>query len=352
MRSTASRRQGALIVVLAALVAACGGSSTSSASSPQTLTKTVTVRTVKQPLAYFAPMYVAADQGFARQNKLDIQFVGLQAGAEDAPAVFNGTLDITDCTFDNIANLRAQGKNLVAVYQLMDHVTLDLVVANRILQGTGVSASSPLADRYRVLKGHRFGISSPGSPSDILLRIMLKAHGLNPDRDVQIVRVGSIAGLFAALKSGQIDGYILSPPSPQQAVAAGVGTILIYNTKGEDPALNKFLYVSLCASEDYIKSNPAVVRAYVKSIQEANDWMRTHLDQTYQILQKEFPDVNPSTWSTGLPALLPAVSRNGKFDQARVAETYQLYKDNGVIQTVPPTRQGVTWTNAYLPAQS
>jgi NitT/TauT family transport system substrate-binding protein len=351
MRSRFGAGLGALLAAVTATAVACGGGGGSSGTG-QTLTKTVTIRTVKQPLAYFAPMYVAQDQGFAKKNKVDIKFVNLQAGAEDAPALFNGTLDISDCTFDNNANLADQGKTALSVYQLMDHVTLNLVVANRVLQGTGVTASSPLAARYKVLKGRTFGISSPGSPSDVLLRIMLKYHGLNPDKDVKIVRVGSIAGLFAALKSGQIDGYILSPPSPEQAVAAGVGTILIRNTKGEDPALSKFLYVSLCTSSEYAKKNPAAVRAYVKSIQQANTWMRTHEQQTYQIMQKEFPDVAPTTWSTGFPALLPAISKDGRFDPARVKDTYQLYKQNGVIQTIPDTKEGVTWTNKYLPTNS
>lgn len=338
---------GATVTVLAS---ACGGSSPSTATGDTSLKQTVVIRTVSQPLAYFAPMFVAADQGFARQNKLDVQFVALQAGSQDAPAVFNGTLDVTDCTFDVIQNLRDQGKNIMGFYNLMDHVTLDLVVASKVLQGTGVTPTSPLADRYKTLKGRKLGISTPGSPSEIFLRVMLKGAGLDPDKDVTLVRVGSIAGLFAALKSGQIDGYILSPPSPQQAESAGVGTILVRNTRGEDPSIAKLSYVNLCAAQDYIKQNPAVIRAWAKSIQQANDWMRTHPDETVAILSKHFPDVDVNTWKVGFPALLPAISKTGRFNQAAVMQTCQVYKDFGIIQSIPDTKDGVVWTNKYLPS--
>jgi NitT/TauT family transport system substrate-binding protein len=229
-------------------------------------------------------------------------------------------------------------------------VTLDLVVANRILQGTNVTPSSPLADRYRVLRGKKLGISTPGSPSDIFLRVMLKGAGIDPDKDVTLVRVGSIAGLFAALKSGQVDGYILSPPSPQQAESAGVGTILVRNTRGEDPSIAKLSYVNLCAAQDYVSKNPAVIRAWTKSIQQANDWMRTHQDETEQILSKRFPDVDPNTWKVGFPALLPAISKDGQFSQPAVQQSLQVYKDYGVIQSIPDTKEGQLWTNKYLPS--
>jgi NitT/TauT family transport system substrate-binding protein len=346
------RQAAAVLVAALAFGAACGGGSSTPAQSSDTLTQTVTVRSIKQPLAYYGPVFAAADNGFGKQNHLDIQLVSLQAGSQDAPALVNGTLDIGSCTFDNIANLKEQGKNIIAVYQLLNRVTLDLVVANKVLAGKSVTPTSPLADRYKVLKGLKFGISTPGSPSETFLKVMLKDAGLNPDKDVQLVRVGSIAGLFAALKSGQIDGYILSPPSPQQAEQAGVGTIFIRNTKGEVPSLAKFLYVDICTSTDYANKNPAVVKAFVKSIQQANDWMRTHPDELYKTFQKEFPEVDPTTWSTGFPNLLPATSTNGKFDEASVKQTYQLFKDYGVINTIPDTKEGVTWTNKYLPAKA
>src|SRR5207249_7743951 len=68
---------------------------------------------------------------------------------------------------------------------------------------------------------------SPGAPTDLFARYYVRQAGLDPDKDVQIIRIGSIAGLLAALRSDQIDGYMLSAPSPQQVEQQGLGQILI-----------------------------------------------------------------------------------------------------------------------------
>ena len=57
------------------------------------------------------------------------------------------------------------------------------------------------------LKGKRIGISRFGSSSEFGARVLLKKAGVDP-KDVSILQIGNEAERLAALKSGNIDGWI------------------------------------------------------------------------------------------------------------------------------------------------
>ncbi len=52
------------------------------------------------------------------------------------------------------------------------------------------------------IKGKKIGVSNVGSSSDIATRVMLKKVGLDPEKDVSIVAVGSLQNRMAALLNG------------------------------------------------------------------------------------------------------------------------------------------------------
>ncbi|MGH6877675.1 MAG: ABC transporter substrate-binding protein [Rhizomicrobium sp.] len=305
------------------------------------------VHTLKQPLASYAPIYVAAAQGFDRDNGLKFDLIDIPTGAQNYGPLISGSLDVSSCVLDTVANLRMQGKNLISIYSLVDRPSVDLVLANAAMKG-GITPQSPLKDRLRMLRGLKFGITTPHSPSDGFLRAILHEAGLDPEKDVQIVRIGSLAGLFAALKSGQIDGYVLSPPSPQQAEKAGVGKVFIDLSKGELPSLAHMDYMTLCSTNDFVERHPDTVRAFVKAIQQGNDWMRAHRGETEQIMQQPFPNVPSDVWAMSFPALMPTISEDGRFDAAQVANTYKIYLAIGQISKLPDANEGVTGTNRFL----
>jgi NitT/TauT family transport system substrate-binding protein len=62
------------------------------------------------------------------------------------------------------------------------------------------------------LRGKKVGVSTLGSSSDTATRISLRAKGLDPDKDVTIVAVGSLENRMSALLNGAIDAGLGSPP--------------------------------------------------------------------------------------------------------------------------------------------
>jgi NitT/TauT family transport system substrate-binding protein len=276
------------------------------------------------------------------------QFVDIASGGQIAPTLVSGEVEITTCVLASIANLEAQGKHVQAFYMLLPQPTVDLVIEKSLADSSGISPTAPLAERISVLKGKKFGISQPGVPGDIYMRAMLRNNGLDPQKDVSIVRVGTIPGLFAAMKSHQIQGFMLSPPSPEEAEEAGIGKVWIRLTRNEVPSLAHLPYMTMCALESYIKAHPQIVAGYAAAIHDAIEWMQTNKAETVSIMQKAFPNVTEAVWAQGYDAFLPIFSRNGRMNEADMAAGYQLYRDMDAITAIPPSKEGATWTNEFV----
>ena len=93
------------------------------------------------------------------------------------------------------------------------------------LRKRGVTNVTELRAEVQKLRGERtltFGIVSPVSSHNFLLRSWLASAGINPDRDVRIVVVPP-PQMVANLKSGNLDGFCAGEPWNSVAVQAKVG---------------------------------------------------------------------------------------------------------------------------------
>jgi len=111
------------------------------------------------------------------------------------------------------------------------------------------------------LKGKKVGVSSVGSSSDIATRVALKKMGLDPEKDVSILAVGSAANRVAALFAGSIQGGVSQPPDSLDLEAKGFH--VLYDLASQKlPSAN----TSVAVRRSYIAQNKDVVQRYVDAI--------------------------------------------------------------------------------------
>jgi ABC-type nitrate/sulfonate/bicarbonate transport system substrate-binding protein len=141
----------------------------------------------------------------------------------------------------------------------------DLVV---VLQNSGsqpylmeVSSSIKTIDD---LKGKKIGISTLGSSSDTATRIALRAKGLNPDTDVQIVAVGSLQNRMSAMLNGAVDAGLASPPDTLQLEDGGLHQLFDLSTIDMPP-----LAQCLVVKRSTINSQRDLVQRVVNAVVEA-----------------------------------------------------------------------------------
>ena len=297
---------------------------------------------------YLAPVFIGIDRGIFKANGVEVSYQELESGALSPAAILSGQAHVTSDEILGIAPLAKQGKEFMMVYNLMDRMTMNLVVRNDVLQKAGFNPNAPVKEKAKVLKGLTIGITRPGAPTDTYSRYFMIMAGLDPKLDATLVQIGGGGALNAAFRSGRIDAFMLSPPFPQAAEKDGVGKIIINNTGGEVPELTEMSYIVLFTSKEFAEKNKPAVRAYTRSIQESLKWIRENRDEALKLLgAKWFKDTKPETLALSFDALLPSLSASGEFTQASFKKFLDVYKTVGETVEIDLT-EGKLWTNEFV----
>ena len=193
------------------------------------------------------PLWATKEGGFFEKNNLDVNLANI-ASAQGVPAVIAGQVTFAQVGGSETLSANAGGGDLVVVAQLAGVYPFVLEVAADIKTPSD-------------LKGKQVGVSSVGSSSDIATRVALKKMGLDPDKDVVIVPVGSSQNRTAALLAGRIQGGVSQPPDSLQLEAKGLHPI--YDLASQKlPSAN----TSVVVRRSYIASNKDVVQRYIDSL--------------------------------------------------------------------------------------
>src|SRR5262245_3184038 len=119
------------------------------------------------------------------------------------------------------------------------------------------------------LNGKRVGVTQIGAGSDLMARLGLRQMGLNPDRDVTIVPIGSPAERWAALNAGHVHASLFQPPFTLRARKAGFATLLDFSTLDFPYILSGVL-----TTRSYIRSDRETVMNFMRGLADGMDFYR------------------------------------------------------------------------------
>ncbi len=268
-----------LVTVLGILAAACGGGAGggTAATTAPAAAATKTARPLVKVVAAYSNItaddwtpYYAFEKGIFKANGLDVDLQSINGGAQTSAALLANAIHIGQFGGAEALSANAGGADLVLVGNLAPVYPYKLYAQK---------AFKTVAD----LKGKKVGVSNAGGSSDIATRAALKAAGLDPDKDVIIVAVGSHANRTAALLAGSIDAGVDDPPEDAELVKAGLNMVLDIASQ-KLPAANTGIIVQ----RSYLNANKATIQAYVDSIVQARAAMKTDKDGAIAVLKKYF----------------------------------------------------------------
>ena len=188
-----------------------------------------------------------------------------------APLPLAITLGIDSVTVPlvNVMTLEVNGNALTlsnALWQEIEEAAPELA-ATRPLDARAVAAvvrKRAAAGRPQIVLASVF----PYSVQNYMVRLWLSSGGLDPDRDVRLTIVPP-PHTVAHLSGGVIDGYCVGEPWNQQAQAQGIGRIALTGPdiwKGMPEKV-------LGTTEAFAAKNPNTVKALIKALLEACQWL-------------------------------------------------------------------------------
>jgi ABC-type nitrate/sulfonate/bicarbonate transport system substrate-binding protein len=138
--------------------------------------------------------------------------------------------------------------------------------------------AQPELKALKDLKGKTLGISSFGATPDVAARMMIKQAGIDADKEIRIIALGSDAARLTALKQRVVDVVVISPPADTQMEKQG------YRILARAYELFSFPYLGLGTHTRKIKEKPDEIRRVIKATIRANRFIRDNRDEAVRAL--------------------------------------------------------------------
>jgi NitT/TauT family transport system substrate-binding protein len=281
-----------------------------------------TVRIGTTPAVSFLALYAAEQLGYFKAEGLTAQFADFEGGAEVTTAMVGGSIDMGGTYIERPMILAEKGfgaKNLLAI---LNRNPIFLVVKKNLA-----------VTEVKGLKGTKLGMTRAGSATDLALRALLTDAGLEPDRDVALIAVGSSTSAAAALRAGQIDGFMGGEPGGAIVVhQLKLGRYFIEPMRDQGPAfLRHMTFPTLQTSDRYIQSNPQIVERVVRAVVKTQKRLRDDPDAAVSVAQRMFPALDVELLRNIIAvyrkAYFPAITE----EALRTVNEYQ--KQAGVVRS-------------------
>jgi NitT/TauT family transport system substrate-binding protein len=211
------------------------------------------------------PSYVAKESGIFAKNGLDAQVVRATSSVS-VMALISGELGVVEVAGPSIIRSSLRGADVVFVAAGVVTLNYWLMSAKHI--------KTP-----EQLKGGIIGSSDLSGSSFIAIQFALRKLGLNPEKDVAVIRAGGTPERLVGLQTGRMQATVLNPPT--SFVAQKEGFNLLTDVTGM-----AFQHNGVATTRKFIREHPGVVRRYVKSQIEAVHLMKTERQTGIAILMK------------------------------------------------------------------
>jgi nitrate/nitrite transport system substrate-binding protein len=113
-----------------------------------------------------------------------------------------------------------------------------------------------------------FAMTYPPGTHAMWIRYWLASGGINPDRDSTLITIPP-PQMVANMKVGKMDGYCVGEPWPARAITDGIGFTATTTQQMWKDHPEKVL----AFTEDYAQKNPKTVKAVMRAVLEASQWI-------------------------------------------------------------------------------
>lgn len=217
---------------------------------------------------YQAVLIVAKEVGLFKKHNLDPALVFTTGGSLGIQAMIGGDVAMTLSDGSSAVVSKLAGVDVLVIASLLNTFPYSLIAL-------------PEIKKVDQLRGAKVAVSRFGSATDLSVKMALAKVGLNAEKDVTLLQIGVQTARFAALQSKNVQATIITPPFTLTARKLGYQTLI------DMAELNiPFQLTGLLALRPYLKNNPDVVLAVIRTLSEAIHFYKREKEATIKILGK------------------------------------------------------------------
>jgi NitT/TauT family transport system substrate-binding protein len=259
--------------------------------------KLSSLRSTSRSWLWSAEDYAAHEKLFEKSG-LAVELASTNRGVNQ-DALLSGAAEVLLGSPATNMRVQLQGRPVKMICGWVNKFASNVVVKKTIADKAAVTERSPVDAKAAVLRGLRIGTTGAGSGPDQLARYLMGRGKVDPDRDAQLVPVqGGPAAMLAAFDKGQIDGFCLSSPASDVAIAKFGGTYLFNMVTNPPPELNDFLYIAASVTDKTAKDKPKELAAYCRGIALALRSMQQEPAAFKNFAREYFKDLEPGLFDT------------------------------------------------------
>lgn len=206
---------------------------------------------------------MAQKKGFFRDENLEAEIIRMNPNVA-ITALATGDIDYCQL-FGAVVGGAIAGLPVRIVAGYLDNWPMTLI-------------AQPELKSLKDLKGKTLGISSFGATPDLGARMMIKQAGIDPEKEIKVLALGSDAARLNALKQRVVDVIVISPPADAQMEKQG------YRILARAYELFSFPYLGLGTHTRKIKEKQDEIRRVIKATIRANRFIRDNRDEAVSAL--------------------------------------------------------------------
>ena len=215
-----------------------------------------------------APLWFAKETKLFEKRGLDVVLVGMGTGSVSLRALIAKDLEIASLSGSGLVQAALQGADTVIISSAINGFIFKVFAAPEI--------TSPAQ-----LKGKKLGISRYGATSDFAVRLALKKWGLNPDRDVSILQIGTSQDTVRAMQTKMLDAGVLSGTASLIARKAG------FRELGDLADLGlHYPMAPIGTTKSFIQKNEGLVKEFMLAYIEAIHDFKRNKEAALTVLKK------------------------------------------------------------------
>lgn len=250
-----------MMVLLLVAMTGCGGNAGNSEGETEGATQKIRLCEVTHSV-FYAPLYVTIEKGFFQEEGLEVELINGGGADKVMTAVLSGQADVGFAGPEACIYTYLEGHD--------DHPKVFGQLTKR--DGSFVIGRTDDDFSWSDLKGKTILGGRKGGVPEMTLEYVLKNHGLEPGKDVDVdtsVQFDMMAGAFIG---GNGDYVTLFEPTATELENSGSGFVLasVGEESGEIP------YTAFFASQSYLEANDDIISRFTAAISKGQQWTKEH----------------------------------------------------------------------------